>query len=69
MIRSEGERPIHTGLEDHVRDAVCPRCKEKVSEPWTSEFWERFHYVTTRCTACSYKLFYKADFISAGVEK
>lgn len=69
MTHSNTKKQIHSTLDDHLKDAVCPRCKEKVDGPWESEFWDSFHYVTTQCGSCNYKLFYKADFISPGVEK
>ena len=60
---------MHNTLEEHVRDAICPRCKQEVHAPWQSEFFKTIHYITCMCSSCNYKLFYKADFISNGIEK
>jgi DNA-directed RNA polymerase subunit RPC12/RpoP len=60
---------MHSALEEHVRDAVCPQCHTKVQEPWQSEFFNLFHYLTSTCETCNYKLFYKTDIISNGIEK
>ncbi|MBN1275527.1 hypothetical protein JXA12_04525 [Candidatus Woesearchaeota archaeon] len=57
---------VHSALEEHVRDAVCPQCRHKSSGAWRSEFWGTFHYLTTRCPRCGYELFYKAG-ASSGI--
>jgi hypothetical protein len=60
---------VHSVLEDHVRNAQCPRCKQEVTNPWQSEFWAGFHYLVTQCGSCDYTLFFREERMSDGAHK
>lgn len=53
-------------LEHHVKDAICPSCKNTSEKPWESSFWDRFHYITKKCEHCSYEIFVKSSGITDG---